>query len=344
MTRSHWTHLFVFAAAAGIALSPAAVGGQPVAPHDHRRVVLVMDTPGDALMVRIRAEVVSLGLEVVVRTRQGPIETAARSEGAVAAIRTLPSRNGVEVWMADETSGRSLLRQAIVDETKGGPNQHLIALQTAELLRTSLFPRPPPGQPKPALAAAPPAPVIIQVAPRAGRETALTSGFGLLYSAGGASPALQAYVSLEHLWSRRLGMALAVSAPVHRGTMSGREGSADVGAILAGAEVIARFASERRPLSLTTGLGAAFASVLATGHPIPEATAQLNSISSSAYTAVGYARATLGWKVTSWLTFGMTALAGTTVTRVHIQFAGSDAGDWGVPILGAALSAQVEWN
>jgi hypothetical protein len=342
--RASWRHLFAIAAAAGIVLPPAALRGQPLAQHAHRRVVLVVDTAGDALMLRIRAEVASLGLEVVVRPRQGPIETAARAEGAVAAIRALPSRNGVEVWMADETSGRSLLRQAIVDETKGGPNQHLIALQTAELLRTSLFPHPPPGPPKPSSAPAPPPSVIIQVAPAAGRETALSSGFGLLYGAGGAGPALQAYISLEHLWSRRLGMALAVSAPVHRGTMSGREGSADVGAILAGAEVIARFASERRPVFLTTGLGAAFASVLATGHPIPEATAQLMSNSSSAYTAVGYARATLGWKVSSWLTFGMSALAGTTVTRVHIRFAGSDAGDWGVPILGAALSAQVEWN
>jgi hypothetical protein len=294
-------------------------------------------------MGRIRAELASLGLEVVVRTRQGPIETAARSEGAVAAIRTLPSRNGVEVWMADETSGRSLLRQAIVDETKGGPNQQLIALQTAELLRTSLFPRPPPVSPASSAATAP-APVIIQVAPAAGRETALSSGFGLLYSAGGAGPAVQAYLSLEHLWSRRLGMALAVSAPVHRGTMSGREGTADVGAITAGAEVIARFASEQRPLFLTTGLGAALAAVLATGHPIPEATAQLLSSSSTAYTALGYARATLGWKVSSWLTLGASALVGTTVTRVHVQFAGSDAGDWGVPILGAALSGQVEWN
>jgi hypothetical protein len=333
------------AVVAASALPAAAVHGQPRAARDHRRVVLVADTPGDALMGRIRAELAALGLEVVVRTRQGPIETAARSEGAVAAIRTLPSRNGVEVWMADETSGRSLLRQAIVDETKGGPNQQLIALQTAELLRTSLFPRPSP--PKASATSAPPAlaPVmIIQVAPAAGRETALSSGFGLLYSAGGAGPALQAYVSLEHLWSRRLGMALAVSAPVHRGTMSGREGTADVGAITAGAEAIARFTSEGRPVSLTTGLGAAFVSVLATGHPIPEGTAQLLSTSSTAYTALGYVRATLGWKLSSWLTFGMSALAGTTVSRVHIQFAGNDAGDWGVPILGAALSAQVGWD
>jgi hypothetical protein len=344
VTGAAWERLFAIGAAAAIALPPAALHGQAVPPTDRRRVVLLMDTPGDPLMARIRAEIASLGLEVVVRFRRAPIETAARAEGAVAAIRTLRSRMGVEVWMADATSGRSMLRQTIVDETKGGPHQHLIALQTAELLRTSLFPHPPPGPPRSAAAVPPPAPVIIQVVLPATRETGFTSGFGLLYSAGGASPAWQASVSLQHLWNRRLGMALAVSAPVRRGTLVGREGSADVGAIIGGAEVIARFASERRPLFLTTGLGAALASVLATGHPIPDASGQLMGASSTAYTPLGYARATVGWKFTSWLAFGMTALAGTTFARVHIRFAGNDAGDWGGPTLGAALSGEVAWK
>ena len=143
------------------------------------------------------------------RAPQGPIETSARAERAVAAIRMLPSRNGVEVWMADETSGRSLLRQAIVDETKGGPNQNLIALQTAELLRTSLFPRSPPGAAKPA--SAPPAPVIVQIAPPPlSGESGLMSGFGLLYGAGGASPAWQ-------IWS-------CVPAPVESASRDGPRG------------------------------------------------------------------------------------------------------------------------
>ena len=95
--------------------------------------LLLVDSPGDPFMDRIRAEVVSLGLEGVVRAPQGSIEARARAEHAVAAIRILPSRNGVEVWMADAASGRSLLRQVIVDETPRGPNQDVVALQTAEL-------------------------------------------------------------------------------------------------------------------------------------------------------------------------------------------------------------------
>jgi hypothetical protein len=306
---------------------------------------LLVDAPGDPFMSRIGAEVASLGLEVVAHAPRGPFETSARSEHAVAAIRMLPSRNGVEVWMADETSGRSLLRQVIVDETKGGPNQHLIALQTAELLRTSLFPHAAPEAAKPAAPVPTLTPVIIQLAPPPpSGESGLVSSFGFLYSAGGAGPAWQASLSFQHLWSRRLGMALGVSAPLQRGTMNGREGTAEVGAIIAGAEVITRFESERPRIALTTGLGAGFVSVLATGHPSQDATTQLMSASSTAYTGLGYARATLGWKLSRRLALGMGGLAGTTVARVHIRFAGSDAGDWGVPLLGAALFGEVDWN
>jgi hypothetical protein len=68
------------------------------------------------------------------------------------------------------------------------------------------------------------------------------------------------------------------------------------------------------------------------------------SDASTAYTALGYARATLGWRASSSVAFGATALAGTTAARVHVRFAGNDAGDWGVPVLGAALFGEVEWN
>ena len=40
----------------------------------------------------------------------------------------------------------------------------------------------------------------------------------------------------------------------------------------------------------------------------------------------------------------MSGLVGTTVAPVHVRFAGNDAGDWGVPLLGAALSAEADWN
>lgn len=334
-------YLALLVAAAEIVLHAGSLRAQPVAPSDRRRVLLLVDGAGDPFIDRIRSEIVSLGLEVIVRPAQGQIEARARAEHAVAAVRILPPRNGVEVWMADATSGRSLLRQVIVDEAPGGPNQDVVALQTAELLRTGLFAEPPTA----AANSAPPPPVIVQNAPpRSSAENGVRTGVELLYSAGGASPAWQAWLAFQHLWSRRFGFAIDVSAPVRRGSLSGPEGTADVGAILGGAELFARFMADGERLVFTTGLGAGFVSLLTKGHPSQLGSAQLESNASTAYTGLGYARITLAWKLSTSFGVGMSGLAGTTVARVHVRFAGNDAGEWGVPLLGAALFGQVDWR
>jgi hypothetical protein len=103
------------------------------------RVVFVFDRAGGALLSRIETEVAAVGFEVVERADELSLEELARAEQAGAAVRVLSNGTGVEVWMADATSGRSLLRQVIVDERPGGPDHALIALQTSELLRTSLL-------------------------------------------------------------------------------------------------------------------------------------------------------------------------------------------------------------
>ena len=332
--------LLAIAAAAGIAVPGAALAA-PEEPDARRRVLLVADDPADPFVGRIRAEVALLGVEVVMRAPRGPIEASARSEHAVAAIRILPSRRGVEVWMADETSGRSLLRQVIVDETARGPNQNLIALQTAELLRTSLFPRPtPPASPP---VDEPPV-VVTPASPRASGESQLVSSVGLLYGGGDAGAAWQAGLAVQHFWNDRFGFAISLSAPVQRGTMSGPEGTADVGAVTFGPEALARFGSAHGRLFMTTGLGAALVAVLATGHPIEQASAQLMSSFSTAYTGLGYARLTLGWKLSRWVDAGLNVVGGTTIARVQVRFAGNAAGDWGLPVLGAALFAGVRWH
>jgi len=314
--------------------SPAAAAKLPDEPQ-HRRVLLLTDSAADPLMERIRAEVLALGLEVVVRRAEGTIDARARAEHAVAAIRMLPARNGVEVWTADETAGRPLLRQAVVDDKPGGPDRTLIALQTAEVLRTSLFPRPPPE----------PAPVIIQVAPAPSRasEAGVTAGAGLLYGFGGASPAWQAWLSLHRLWTEHLGVALDVSAPLHRGTMSGPEGTADVGAVTAGAAVLARFASDSGRSFASAGVGAAFVSLVATGHPTAN-TAPLVGGSTATYTGLAYLRAELGRKVSRWAVLGVSGVAGSTVARIPVRFAGNGAGSWGVPVLGLALFGELDWR
>jgi hypothetical protein len=337
-------YLLAVLAAAWMGLLPARAPAQPLQEPVHRRVLLLADKPGGPFMERIKAEIASLGLEVVMRAPVGPIEADARAEHAAAAIRMLSSHTGVEVWMADETSGRSLLRQVIADETPGGPDQNVVALQTAELLRTSFFPKSDRSL-TPPHPVRPPTGLVDEAAPpRPSGESGAQAGVGFLYSAGSASAAWQAWLSLQHLWGRHFGVALDVSAPIHRGTMSGPEGSADVGAVVVGGEFLARFGAKHERVFLTTGLGTALVFLLAKGHPSQEGRAQLTGTSSAACTGLGYLRIALGWKPSGWLGLGVGGLVGSTIAKFHIRFAGNDAGTWGGPLFAAGLFGEVDWH
>jgi hypothetical protein len=170
------------------------------------------------------------------------------------------------------------------------------------------------------------------------------AAFGLLGSLGGVGSALQVWLSVQHMWNRRFGFAVDVAAPVRRGTLTGPEGSSDVGAVVVGAELLTRFKQDTSPLFLTAGLGGALASLLITGHPSAEGSQQLLSSSSVDYTGLGYLRITAGWKPVTWGGFGVSGLGGATITKVKIKFAGNDAGSWGIPILAAFVFAEVDWH
>lgn len=331
------------------------------APRPPRRVVLIVDRPKDAFAERIRSEVAGLGLTVVVlepwRAREpiGPLEEAARAQHAVAAIHMLPSRKGVEVWMADETSGRSLLRQLIVDESPGGPNESLIALQTAELMRTSLLSQArPPATPGLSGAtwsspgaddAAPSRSPAVDVAARAEAPPALApkaavqAAMGVLASPGTGTPAFQAWLSFERWLLPRLSVALDVTAPLYATTVSGPEGSARIGAYAAGAAVLVHLEPSASPLFASAGLGFAALRVTASG----EAAAPLVARDVSAIVAAGYLRADGGVDVTSRVRLGLRGMAGTTVQRVALRFAGNGAGSWGRPLVAGLLLAELRW-
>jgi hypothetical protein len=319
---------------------PLRLWAAPAEVPSNRRVLLIVDMPSDPFIERIRAEITSLGFVAVARGPVGPLETGAREQHAIAAVRVLASRKGVEVWMADETSGRSLLRQVVVDESPDGPDQSLVALQTAELLRTSIFPKrdkAPPPNATPVTTSRSPAELAPQ--PSSG-EIGAQAGLGLLHSPGGVGSTLQIWLSLHHCWGRRMGVALDFSGPVRQATVSGPEGTAEVGVYLVAGEIFARFEANGSGLFLTAGLGAAVVRVSAKGQAEPS----LVSTSAATLTGAGFARVDAGWQPSRWLRLGVSVLAGATPERVTVRFAGNEAGKWGWPFLAALALAEVDWR
>jgi len=316
-----------------------------VAAEQRLRVVIVIDESDDPFAERIRAEVSALGLEVVVvepwRTGE-PVESldaAGRASQAAAAIRMVPSRKGVEVWVANQPTGRSLLRQLIVDENPGAPNEGLVALQTAERLRTTLLSRsdvpvvkapPPPVKPPPVEPPPPPRPPSV----------ALQAAAGPLFSPGAGGVAVQAWLTLGFIVARPLGVALDVSAPLRSSTLTGPEGSASIDPWMAGASLFVR---HERPESRLYVLAAAGAAVVRLN---ASATANDPLVPGSASTTAGaiYFRADGGFHATNWLNIGVRAVAGAVPQGVPIRFAGNEAGRWGRPFLVAPLLlVDVTW-
>jgi hypothetical protein len=331
---------------ATLAFAVVALLGEPQAHAAEQtpvRVVLVFERTQDQLLTRIEAEVAAAGFVVVASRESSPLEELARALDAAAAIRVLPSRTGVEVWMADATSGRSLLRQVIVDERPGGPDEGLIALQTAELLRTSLLSRP--AEVAPAQEQLGPARTTIDPGPADeprgsvdSVQAVLQAGVGPLYSPGGTGAALQLCVSLQRSVSEHWGLGLDLSAPLVGGELSGPEGSTRVGLYSAGFALFIATAPSSAVFA-SAGLGVAVASLRFEG----QAVSPLQGESVGVWTGAGVARTELGVTPARWLRVGVTGVAGATFDRVLVDFAGSEAGEWGPGFVAAFLFAGVPW-
>jgi hypothetical protein len=294
-----------------------------------KQVLFIVDRPGDPFTERLRAEIEGMGLKTIVMQadRVEQMEMAAREQHAAAAIRIVPSRRGVEIWMADETSGRSLLRQLIVDERPEGPDENLVAMQLVELLRTSLIVVAQPAPPPPPLPVEPPP----RIETRAARTEPCSwcmrvqAGMGTLVSPGGGGPAVEAMLSLE-LTGERLGLALDLAAPLRGNRVTGPEGSADLSASRAGLAFLCRLADRHARLQSTAGLGAGILHISTDASPnAPLVVSSLAPVTMGA----GYARFDAGVGFTRWLRLALRMTGGVSFGQLDIRFAGNDAGSWG---------------
>jgi hypothetical protein len=317
------------------------------------RVLLVVDQSDDAFAERVRAEVAGLGLQVIVSEpwRSGDsvvaLDAATRAAQAAAGIRMLPSRKGVEVWIADQPAGRSLLRQMVVDEHTE-PNQGLVALQTAELLRTSLLaspavvrrPEPTPSPPASPRASAPEAVVVAGPAPPAGPRGGIQAALGAMVSPEAGDASVQTWLSLYRFVTRKWALALDVSAPLRNSSLTGPEGSARLGVYMLGAALFTAYESRETGTYVSAGAGAGVLRIETQGQAEP----QFDSRAETAVSGVVYARGDAGLVAAGWLRFGLRGVVGLTTSKVVVRFAGNEAGSWGRPFLGGLAVAELTWR
>src|SRR5512134_2332583 len=84
------------------------------------RIAIVHELSADERAIaRLRAELATLGFEVVdvtLAAHEGAsaLDDAARRVNAFAAVHVVPSKGGVEVWVADSATGKTLRREQVI--------------------------------------------------------------------------------------------------------------------------------------------------------------------------------------------------------------------------------------
>lgn len=126
-----------------LAAACCALAGAPGLAHAERPSIVLLGSAG-SLSSQIEAELSSLGFLVQTREAGSSVETprqlqaAAREAGAEAAVSVQPSALGVEVWLVDRVTGKTLSRE-FVPSQPGLEQERVIAVRVVELLRASLL-------------------------------------------------------------------------------------------------------------------------------------------------------------------------------------------------------------
>jgi hypothetical protein len=351
------------------------------------RVLIVIDQSDDPFAERVRAEVAALGFEVVAiepqRTGESVVslDAAGRAHHAEAAIRMVASRKGVELWVAHQPTGRSLLRWLIVDESASAPNQGLVALQTAELLRTTLLSR--------SDARVPPGHAAEAPLPREGalgREAPLPREAvpSPAVPSPEAAPSPEAVPSPEAAPSPEIASRASAARPAPSGAIqaalgvlsSPGGGSAALQVWLTGSHVLmgplgialdlsgpVRAGTISGPEGKATAsgwlAGASLELASAVGHRLfgkaavgaavvrfiadGSPHAPLVGSSPSTTTAAYYARVDGGVEVAWRLRVGVRAVVGTVPSGIAVRFAGYDTATWGRLLLAGMMLVDVAW-
>jgi hypothetical protein len=108
-------------------------------------VLVVVDagaTSTDADVARLRSELGALGFEVSTMERPPgvqAIDELARARGAEAAVRLIEQGARVEIWLRDRATGRTVVREVIVEDPDPERAASVLAVRAGELLRASLL-------------------------------------------------------------------------------------------------------------------------------------------------------------------------------------------------------------
>lgn len=316
-------------------------------------LIAVVAAPGDRFGLRVQAELEALGFQTVLLdpaaepASRASLEAAARKVGAIAAIRAIPSARGVEVWIADRVTGKTVLREiAGVEGSIDG--DATLALSAVDLLRASLLEialPPPAPRATGEVPAAPdlrkkmalPAPGALAERPTPTLHLSLAPG--VLLSPGGFGAAASLDMGLAWMPSAHVGVSGFTAIPLTGPRVAGAAGSADLWVWLAGGGVRFVFTSRESRWAPSADVGVMAVSFRSTATPGEGFVAK----AASAAAAAPFARAGIAFAVTPMLRLRADVLAGVIVQGVSVQLAKHEVATWGRPLVLPSVGLDFGW-
>ena len=324
------------------------------------RIIVIAPTSDDPISLRLQAELRSLHFDVpeIAIAPDPPsraqLEDAARASEAVAAVRIVPSKTGVEVWIVDRITGKTVLREMVTSEGGTASKGATIALRVVELLRASLMEldatRPPQGEMEtppmirelmaPPRITAPPAAQTVTLPEPTPPAFSIELGPAAVLSPGGFGPSGGVSAALYYHPSEPFGVSLIAMIPVLPATVSGPEGAttARIGLVGGGLRGTWKPAGSAWALSLGGGLAALWLHL--DGQPIPG----FVGTSKNLFSAAPYLRAGLGFTVIPRMRLRADALLGASLPPTLVRFGERLAAVWGVPFVAPTLGVELFWQ
>lgn len=337
------------------------------------RVLLLGPSATDPTVVRVRQELMLLGLDVEVETAPAKVDLAAlaREHGAAAVARVEDAPPEIVLWVDTAHSGGQPQESRVSEGLAGRADPGLLALRAVELLRGRLLPVPAATASSTASvgAGAPPAPTGSAVASptaSASASAAPSANMPVPTASVSVSPTSELPPARRPRGSLHLGPAIVASPggvpvtpalrvgggwrlsgpleieglamiPLATGTVAAGEGQIDLRVLAFGAGLSLRFVDVVAALSLHAGAGAGIAGFLFEGR----ASAPWVGTSGSQWSALPYLDVGAGYRFSPVLSVRADVLAALARPEPVLVIAEREIASFGTPAIFGSLSLEV---
>jgi hypothetical protein len=310
---------------------------------ERNKILVLLEQTSPAFLPRLRAELASSGFGVaVVRPSTFPpsrseIEQLAQQEGATAGLSLIEAGSGVEIWVVDRTSAKTVFREVILGLYDPREAPEVIAIRMVETLRATLMEL---EHPRSGTVETAPAPEIDVTGNARSPRFWLGVGGGAGYSSGGVGAVGHLELSLMWMPTSRLYLALDGLLSPGRAKIRAPEGEASVGMYLSGASLGGWMNDPSAVVRARAGLGV-WASVLALSGA---AAAPYVSTHAQIVTAMPHLDLGLRIAMTHRLAIEGTLSGAVSAPGASVRFAGREVATWGRPLVlgGVAIAAALE--